>query len=149
MISIAVREYSIRDFKDVLEIDAEAFNSRNPSYDVYIYLTYSSNFLVADIGGKVVGYIVTMDMGVDSKIMSFAVKKEFRGKGIGSMLLKEVIRRCKERGKRRIILEVRVSNVTAQRLYKKNGFETVDILPKYYNDGEDAYLMELRLVNHF
>lgn len=148
MISVAIREYGVRDFKDVLEIDAEAFNSRNPSYDVYIYLTYSSNFLVADIGGKVIGYIVTMDMGVDSKIMSFAVKKEFRRKGIGYMLLKEVIKRCKEKGKQRILLEVRVSNVAAQKLYKKNGFETVDILPAYYSDGEDAYLMELRLANH-
>ncbi|RLI77212.1 ribosomal-protein-alanine N-acetyltransferase [Archaeoglobales archaeon] len=149
MISVAIREYSVRDFKDVLEIDAEAFNSRNPAYDVYIYLTYSSNFLVADVGGKVIGYIVTMDMGVDSKIMSFAVKKEFRRRGIGSMLLKEVIRRCIEKGKQRILLEVRVSNFAAQELYKKNGFETVDILPSYYSDGEDAYLMELRLTNYF
>ena len=149
MISVVIREYCVRDFRDVLEIDAEAFNSRNPVYDVYIYLAYSSNFLVADIGGKAVGYIVTMDMGVDSKIMSFAVKKEFRGKGIGSMLLKEVIKRCKNKGKHRILLEVRVSNVVAQKLYKKNGFKTIEILPKYYNDGEDAYLMELRLVDNF
>ncbi|MCD6493175.1 MAG: ribosomal protein S18-alanine N-acetyltransferase [Archaeoglobaceae archaeon] len=149
MISVVIREYCVRDFRDVLEIDAEAFNSRNPAYDVYIYLAYSSNFLVADIGGKAVGYIVTMDMGVDSKIMSFAVKKEFRGKGIGSMLLKEVIKRCKNKGKHRILLEVRVSNVVAQKLYKKNGFKTIEILPKYYNDGEDAYLMELRLVDNF
>lgn len=148
MIAIAIREYSVRDFKDVLEIDTEAFNPRNPSYDVYIYLTYSSNFLVADIGGRVIGYIVVMDMGVDSKIMSFAVKKEFRRRGIGNMLLKEAIKRCKEKGKQRIMLEVRVSNVAAQKLYKKNGFETVDILPAYYSDGEDAYLMELKLTNN-
>ena len=149
MISVTIREYSIKDFKDVLEIDAEAFNSKNPAYDVYIYLAYGSNFLVADIGNKVVGYIVTMDMGIDSKIMSFAVKREFRNKGIGSMLLRETIKRCIERGKKRILLEVRVSNVVAQKLYKKNGFEMVDILPSYYSDGEDAYLMELKLTNHF
>jgi len=140
-----IRDYEVKDFKDIVTIDAEAFGNRNPVYDAYIYITFGSDLIVADIGGRVVGYIALVDYGREAKIISFAVKREFRGKGIGTKLLKTAIERCKQRGKERILLEVRVSNTTAQRLYKKNGFKIIDVIPNYYNDGEDAYLMALDL----
>ena len=145
MLSVVIRDYEVRDFKDIVTIDAEAFGNRNPVYDAYIYITFGSDLIVADIGGKVVGYIALVDYGREAKIISFAVKREFRGKGIGTKLLKTAIERCKQRGKERILLEVRVSNTTAQRLYKKNGFKIIDVIPNYYDDGEDAYLMALDL----
>jgi len=144
--NIVIRDYSVRDFKEILEIDKEAFNPRNPAYDVYVYLTYGSDLLVADTGSKIVGYIVTMDVDrFTSKIISFAVRKEFRGMGIGKLLLKGAIKRLKMKGKRKIKLEVRVSNTYAQSLYKKFGFKTTDIIPGYYSDGEDAYIMVLHI----
>ncbi|AEA47950.1 ribosomal protein S18-alanine N-acetyltransferase [Archaeoglobus veneficus] len=145
MISVVVREYCASDYTDVLEIDNEAFSPKNPAYDLYIYLTYGSDMLVADIGGKIVGYVALMEVGLEAKIMSIAVKKAFRNMGIGGKLLDEAIKKCKERGKIRLFLEVRVSNYVAQHLYKKKGFEIVDIIPNYYNDGEDAYVMALNL----
>ncbi len=146
MLSVVIREYNVKDFKDIMEIDREAFSPRNPVYDVYIYVTYGSDLLVADIGGKVVGYIAVMDMDREtSKIVSLAVKKEFRRRGIDTKLLSTAIERCRERGKKRVMLEVRVSNYPAQNLYKKIGFKIVDVIPNYYQDGEDAYLMVLDL----
>ena len=145
MLSVVIRDYEVKDFKDIVTIDAEAFGNRNPVYDAYIYITFGSDLIVADIGGRVVGYIALVDYGREAKIISFAVKREFRGKGIGTKLLKTAIERCKQRGKERILLEVRVSNTTAQRLYKKNGFKIIDVIPNYYDDGEDAYLMALDL----
>ncbi|WP_456468259.1 ribosomal protein S18-alanine N-acetyltransferase [Archaeoglobus sp.] len=142
MQSVVIREYSNRDFKEILEIDKEAFSSRNPAYDVYVYITYGSDLLVADIGSKIAGYIVTMDIDdTTGKIIAFAVRKEFRGMGIGKILLKSAIERLIGRGKRKITLEVRVSNTAAQQLYKKFGFKIAEIIPGYYSDGEDAYLM--------
>ncbi len=146
MLSIVIREYNVKDFRDVMLIDKEAFSPKNPVYDVYIYVTYGSDLLVADIGGKVVGYIAVMDVDREtSKVVSLAVKKEFRRMGIGTRLLKSAIERCKERGKKKVMLEVRVSNYPAQRLYKKMGFKIVDVIPNYYHDGEDAYVMVLDL----
>lgn len=146
MLSVVIREYSTKDFKDIMEIEREAFSPRNPVYDIYIYVTYGSDLLVADIGGKVVGYVAIMDIDREnSKIVSLAVKKEFRRRGIGTKLLSTAIERCKERNKRKILLEVRVSNYIAQKLYKKMGFRIVDVIPNYYQDGEDAYLMALDL----
>jgi ribosomal-protein-alanine N-acetyltransferase len=57
------------------------------------------------------------------------------------MLLSAAIQKLQARGKKKITLEVRVSNVGAQELYKKFGFEVIDLIPAYYSDGEDAYLM--------
>jgi len=146
VLSVVIRDYEARDFRDIVEIDAEAFGNRNPVYDAYIYITFGSDLIVADVGGKVVGYIALMNHGKNAKIVSFAVRREFRGRGIGGKLLKAAIERCRQRGKERILLEVRVSNTVAQRLYKKNGFEIIDVIPNYYNDGEDAYLMALELM---
>ncbi|MEM2817575.1 MAG: ribosomal protein S18-alanine N-acetyltransferase, partial [Archaeoglobaceae archaeon] len=135
---------SIRDFNEVLEIDKEAFNPRNPSFDMFVYLTYCNELLVADIGNKIAGYVVTMDVDkITGKIVSIAVRKEFRGHGIGEALLREAIKRLRARGKTKIALEVRVSNKPAQELYKKLGFRIVDTIPSYYSDGEDAYYMVL------
>lgn len=143
---VIIREYSSKDFKEVLEIDREAFNPRNPSFDMYIYLTYGSDIFVADIGNKIVGYVVTMDLDqIRGKIVSIAVRKEFRGSGIGEHLMKRAIERLKEKGKKEIALEVRVSNYVAQNLYEKLGFKIVETIPNYYSDGEDAYYMVLSL----
>ncbi len=142
---VVIREYSMSDFKDVLEIDKEAFNPRNPSFDMYVYLTYGSDIFVADIGNKIVGYVVTMDLDqLRGKIVSLAVRKEFRGIGIGEHLMRRAIERLREKGKKEIALEVRVSNRVAQRLYEKLGFRIVETIPNYYSDGEDAYYMVLR-----
>lgn len=142
MQSVIIREYTVKDFREILEIDKEVFSPKNPAYDVYVYLTYGSDLLVADTGSKIAGYIVTMDVDdTTGKIISFAVRREFRGMGIGKMLLKRAIERLAGRGKKKIMLEVRVSNISAQNLYKKYGFKIVEVIPSYYSDGEDAYLM--------
>ncbi|MEM2727040.1 MAG: ribosomal protein S18-alanine N-acetyltransferase [Archaeoglobaceae archaeon] len=142
---VIIREYSTGDFKEVLEIDREVFNPRNPSFDMYVYLTYGSDIFVADIGKKIVGYVVTMDIDqLRGKIVALAVRKEFRGSGIGEYLMRRAIERLKEKGKKEIGLEVRVSNQVAQKLYEKLGFKIAETIPNYYSDGEDAYYMVLR-----
>ena len=74
--SVVIRDYSFRDYKEVLQIDKEVFEPRNPAYDLYIYLTYGNDLIVADIGNRIAGYIVTMDVDrFTGKIISFAVRK--------------------------------------------------------------------------
>jgi len=79
-------------------------------------------------------------------LVSIAVLKEYRGRGIGSALLGETIRAVKEDyGGEALYLEVRVSNYPAIRLYEKFGFRKVRLIRGYYRDGEDAYVMVKRL----
>ncbi len=146
MYSIIIRPFDARDSSDIIRIDSESFKTMNPTYDLFIYMTYGSEILVADIGNAVVGYVVVSYREEEAKIMSLAVKKEFRGRGIGKMLLREVMRRARNKGIKRLTLEVRVSNRVAQEKKKKLGFEVAGILECYYSDGESAYLMQLSLV---
>ncbi len=145
MYSVLIRPFEPRDSSDIIRIDAESFKTQNPTYDLFVYLAYGSEIIVADIGAMVVGYAVLVYREGEAKIMSIAVKKEFRRRGIGKMLLREAIKKAKEKGSRRLLLEVRVSNVAAQQLYKKFGFRVVGVLESYYSDGESAYLMNLDL----
>ncbi|MCE4608990.1 MAG: ribosomal protein S18-alanine N-acetyltransferase [Desulfurococcales archaeon] len=79
-------------------------------------------------------------------LISIAVLEEYRGRGIGSALLQHTIDAMKNVYKVvSIYLEVRVSNIGAIRLYEKFGFKKARIVREYYRDGEDAYVMVLKL----
>ncbi len=111
-------------------------------------------FLVAEISGKLVGYIMCkMEYGFSNfkklgfvkkgHVVSVAVIDEYRGKGIGSELVNESLKGVKMRQCGEMYLEVRCSNNDAVRLYEKLGFSINQRLKTYYRDGEDAYLMAI------
>lgn len=62
-----------------------------------------------------------------------------RGRGLGAALLRAVEIMVRERGSPGLVLQVRASNVKAQRLYGKSGYERIATYPQGYSDGETAY----------
>ena len=88
------------------------------------------------------GYVGMWFMADEAHITAIAVKEEYRGRGIGELLLMgcvelSILRRSKE-----VTLEVRVTNDLAQSLYKKYGFAVMGVRKRYYTDNnEDAYIM--------
>jgi ribosomal-protein-alanine acetyltransferase len=77
-----------------------------------------------------------------SWIATIGVDPRYQRRGIGRALLHA----CEERSKLpRIKLTVRMSNQAAISLYEKEGYRSVDIWKKYYNDGEDGLVMEKAL----
>ena len=112
------------------------------------YETFPDGFLVAEEEGRAVGFLTTVVVALfDVKILSIAVDKRCQNKGVASMLLKALFQVLREKGILRLLLEVRQSNVRAQKLYLSLGFNLVKVVSAYYQDGEDAYLMEKLLVN--
>ncbi len=106
-------------------------------------------FLVAVKDNKIVGYSVGEVESRGKKrntghIMNVAVKKSFRNQGIASGLLDELERRIKENGAEISYLEVRISNVKAQELYKNRGYIFLRKIENYYGD-EDAFVMTKKL----
>ena len=95
--------------------------------------------LVAEDEGKVVGAVWTRiinDYGhIDDKTPSFAISlyREYRGRGIGTKLMQEMLNLLKEKGYKRASLAVQKANY-AVRMYKKVGFKTVD-------ENEEEYIM--------
>ena len=78
----------------------------------------------------------------EAHICTLAVRPEWRGRGLGELLLVSLIERALERRAEVATLEVRVTNSTAQNLYRKYGFRRVGTRKGYYSDnGEDALMM--------
>lgn len=84
------------------------------------------------------GFQVILDEG---HIMTIAVHPQHRRRGLGTLLLLDIFEQARERGVRRLTLEVRVSNVAAQRLYQAFGFHLEGRRLGYYGDGEDALIL--------
>lgn len=78
----------------------------------------------------------------EGHITTIAVAPEYRGRGIGELLLNGLIDQALDLHADVLTLEVRVSNVVAQQLYLKYGFRPAGTRPRYYTDnGEDALIM--------
>lgn len=81
----------------------------------------------------------------EAHVSTIAVHPEFRGLHLGAWLLADLLVEAARRGAQEASLEVRVSNVTAQRLYLSFGFRVVGKRHRYYSDNrEDAFIMTLR-----
>lgn len=99
--------------------------------------------LVADINGKIVGAVwvrIMNDYGhIDDKTPSFAISvyKEYRGKGIGTALMSEMLAILKKHGYKQASLSVQKKNFAAE-MYRKLEFKTID-------ENEEEYLMVKKL----
>ena len=82
----------------------------------------------------------------EAELRNMAVDPSHRRQGVGSELVREGGKRLLELGVRRIFLEVRASNITAQRLYFSTGFGLHSRRRDYYRDPpEDALVLSLEL----
>ena len=153
-----IRRAGPSDLISVMEINLKTLPEH---YSDYFYESLLAElpeaFIVAEIGGKHVGYIMCKTefgfsnfkkLGFVKKghVVSIAVVEEHRRKGIGNALVEESVNGVKLRKCDEFYLEVRCSNTDAVRLYEKMGFVIRQQLNAYYRDGEDAYLMAIELV---
>jgi len=154
-----IRRCDPTDIIPVMEINLKTLPEH---YSDYFYESLLDElpeaFLVAEISGKLIGYIMCKTeygfsnfkkLGFVKKghVVSVAVIDEHRGKGIGSELVNESLKGVKMRQCGEMYLEVRCSNNDAVRLYEKLGFSIIQRLKAYYRDGEDAYVMAIDLAN--
>jgi ribosomal-protein-alanine N-acetyltransferase len=96
--------------------------------------------------GRAVGYCGMWQVIDEGYITNIAVHPEFRNCGIGSMLMDALIKEAEAQGIKALTLEVRKSNLKAQALYRKYGFEGTGARKRYYADNnEDAVIMWRRL----
>lgn len=149
-------DYKVRlldkaDLEAVYEIEKECFISPWKFFDLEYELTGNpvNKFLVVEVDGKVVGFNDFMITFNSATISQIAITKDFRKKGLGTLLLDEMEKYFPSEGDEiveNVTLEVRASNVPAINMYKKHGYEVVIKKPHYYPDGEDAIYMVKRLM---
>lgn len=101
--------------------------------------------LVYEEGSKVIGFIVMRVTMQEAEILNLAVKPEFMGCGIGSLLMDECKKIAEEKGSEVVWLEVRKSNFRAIKFYERHGFFKVFERKNFYSDLEDAVVMRCNL----
>jgi len=142
---IEIVKAKVSDIKRIIEIEELSYSDPWPReiFMVDYLFNSSSEYFVAKMQGKIVGFIGIWYEGKKLHVINVAVHPDERGKGIGTNLLLFAINLAKELGYETVYLEARKSNVSAQRLYRKLGFKEKEELKGYYQDGEDGIRMEL------
>jgi len=172
--SLTLRYMSVPDIQQVVSIDRVAFDppwsARSYAYEI-TESTYSHMMVLESIpdaerptnpwkrlmqnlsGGvpidpQIVAYGGLWKVVDEAHISTVATHPDFRGRGWGEIVaLLGMVRKSLSLGAAYVVLEVRISNTTAQNLYLKHGFVTHGIKKRYYhNNGEDAYDMRLDLL---
>ncbi|GCE20470.1 ribosomal protein S18-alanine N-acetyltransferase [Dictyobacter kobayashii] len=91
---------------------------------------------------SIIGFSGLWLMVDEAHITTIAMHPDYRGHGLGEMLLVSLIDISYNIGAKWVTLEVRVSNHTAQNLYRKYGFQEAGVRHRYYSDNqEDALIM--------
>lgn len=112
------------------------------SYMGELTRNHFAHYFVGLVNGRVIGYIGIWIVVDEAHITTIAVAPEFRGNRIAERFIEFGEDYSKIWGAEKMILEVRVSNFAAQKVYKRMGFEEIGVRKKYYSDTlEDALVM--------
>ena len=142
-VKVTIRRVRRPDVREMIEIEKRSFP--NAHWDEKSFLTYDSK--VAEVEHKIAGFLVSRELlpsdgtpGPEREILNLAVDPPFRGLGIAKASLEHELRRGGT-----FFLEVRESNVPAQRLYAKYGFVEIGRRLNYYHSPiETAIVMRFK-----
>jgi ribosomal-protein-alanine N-acetyltransferase len=132
------------DFEQLYEIDQACY----PSGIAYSRRTLRrflglrhADCVVAEVGGKVVAFIVSLSEDALAHIITIDVLEPYRRSGIGSALLREAERHLESRDIREVSLETATSNAAAVAFWEKHRYRTRRLLKNYYPGRVDAWYM--------
>jgi [ribosomal protein S18]-alanine N-acetyltransferase len=152
-----IRRCSSEDIPSVINVNMLALPEHYSDYFYYeILREFPNTFLVAELDGELVGYVMCrIEYGLSllkrfglakkGHIISIAVLEEHRGRGVGTRLMHQALDEVKKGSGKECYLEVRVTNQGAIDLYTRLGFKITSTLNSYYKDGESAYTMAASL----
>lgn len=101
-----------------------------------------AELVVAQAGREVAGYAAFWCVVDQGELGNVAVAEAWRGRGLGALLVADVVRRAARRGIRELFLEVRPSNTVARSLYERFGFAPAGRRRNYYQEPvEDALVL--------
>lgn len=145
------RRAGVQDLEALLDIETCCFSSDRISRRQMRYLLTRAQgrLWVATYPTQVVGYALclTPKLPRAARLYSLAVLPEWQGYGIATSLLVALFEQLVESGYERCSLEVRLSQMATQHLYQSLGFVPGEVLPSYYQDGEDGLRMRAQLTD--
>lgn len=144
---ILIRLLEASDIDEIIQLEKLCF-PEDPwsrlSFETELDNPLSVFFVAVDEeSGKMMGYGGMWLMHDIADITNIAVHPEYRREGIGKNILNLLVKIAKEKEMTAITLEVRESNIPAQKLYESAGFVRCGIRKRYYQGREDAIIMTL------
>ncbi|MGM9924774.1 MAG: ribosomal protein S18-alanine N-acetyltransferase [Bacillus sp. (in: firmicutes)] len=142
--TLSFRLMEEKDLDEIMELEHRCFTvpwTKDAFYNE-IHQNKFATYIVLEEEGKIIGYCGAWLVIDEAHITNVAILPEYRGRGLGEALMVKMMDKCREESIERMTLEVRVSNVVAQSLYRKLGFQNGAIRKNYYSDNqEDAIVM--------
>lgn len=141
------RSWNYDDILTVAEMEKRCFSEESWTFQMFASSFEQPGFFCelceAEYDGqkKLAAYGCVQCVEDTADLMTIAVAPEYRGRGLGRVMLRRLVGGARRRGAKKLFLEVRVSNDVAKRLYLNEGFERISVRKKYYPDGEDAVVM--------
>ena len=151
---INIREATTKDLPIIMQIEGLCFPHGPWKEENILYELKEnpvSHFWVIELSlednndYRVVGFCDYWETFDSATICQIAVHPFLQHKQLGSAMMDEIYNDCYAKKIQNLTLEVRVSNIPAINFYKKHGFEIVTTKPHYYDNGEDAYYMILKV----
>ena len=145
--NLQIRKMTLEDVPTVLVLDQISFSLPWPERSFRFELTENtaSRCWVAEVDGRIVGMVVGWLLVDEMHIATIATHPDYRRQGIASKLLLHTLLKSMDEGALTSFLEVRESNLAAQEMYLKFGYEKTGRRKRYYRDNdEDAILMLLK-----
>lgn len=105
-------------------------------------------WVLRDASRALIAYSVAMLALDEAHLLNLSVARSYQRYGFGWRMLDWMAQRARDHGARTMLLEVRPSNVPAQRLYERYGFERIGVRRGYYpshGGREDALVMRVSL----
>jgi len=97
----------------------------------------ATNVVVAECGADLAGFGIMKYLDDDAHLLLFAVRPEYRRRGVGSGLVAWLESTATTAGIELIFLETRATNTAAREFYAARGYHELATLPRYYG-SEDA-----------
>ena len=132
--------------KELLRLSLRCFNSGENytkfTYDYLLETPDGLSYRIVAANGEMIGFIfVALIENNAGHITTVGIAPEHRRRGLGVKLLDHVENALQKRHINTIFLEVRVGNLAAQNLYHQRRYAITQRIPKYYNNGEDGFVM--------
>ncbi len=142
-----LRSFTPNDLPAVYDIACSSLSERyDPDLFTSISVPWPEGFIVVESPWGVKAFILgIMTSAVHARVLMLAVSEDMRRKGIGTSLMSRFLEESRKKGVKAVTLEVRKGNDGAMEFYRRFGFRPINMLKMYYNDGEDAYQMQLLL----
>ena len=138
-----VREMVKEDLDEIVYIESSLYKDKwnKEAYLRDIESEIAFNY-VLEHDGVILGYYGFWVMFDNIDITKVSIRKELQGKGLSKILMEDMLKRISNSDINTITLEVRVSNAPAIGLYEKFGFKKISVRKNYYENIEDAYVMQ-------